>query len=85
MWHHSINNCAMQYALNFKKETTMDKTFDMTKMIEEYGRNVRSMFTFVYPSEVRSILEKVVDAQVDFGKFVNKSITDMTSKYTASK
>jgi hypothetical protein len=58
----------------------MSKTFDMTKEIEECGRNVRGSLIWVYPSELRTILEKTVDLQVETSKFINKTAIDMFNK-----
>jgi hypothetical protein len=58
----------------------MSKTFDMTKEIEEYGRNIRSSLIWVYPTELRTILEKTVDLQVETTKLINKTTVDMFNK-----
>lgn len=63
----------------------MDKVFDMSKYIEEYSRNSRMMFTWVYPSEVRSLLEKTVDLQVEVAKVANKTMVDNLAKLTPAK
>jgi len=58
----------------------MSKTFDMTKELEEYGRNARSALIWVYPTELRTVLEKTVDLQVEASKLLNKTAIDMFNK-----
>jgi len=55
-------------------ETTTDKYFD------EYTRNARLMFSWVYPSEIRAILDKTVDLQVETGKYLTKTLVDNMNK-----
>ena len=64
---------------------TIESTIDMTKYFDEYGKNSRTMLAWVYPSELRSILEKTVELQIDTAKFFNKSMVDTVTKMTAVK
>ena len=59
-------------------------TIDTDKYFDEYSKNARSAMIFVYPSELRSILEKTVELQVETGKFLAKSATDAFTKLIAT-
>ena len=58
----------------------MDNVFDMTKGFDDYARNVRTALMWVYPTELRDILVKTVDLQVETSKLVNKTAADMINK-----
>lgn len=62
----------------------MSKTFDMTKELDEYSRNARTALMWVYPPEVRSILEKTIELQVETSKFINKTTVEMFNKITST-
>ena len=63
----------------------MDKTFDTIKMIDEYSRALRMTFAWVQPAELRSILEKGLDLQVETAKLVNKTVVDSVNQFSPSK
>lgn len=63
----------------------MDKTFDTMKMIDDYSRTLRMMFAWVQPAELRSILEKSLELQVETAKLVNKTVVDSVSQFSPSK
>lgn len=64
--------------------TTKTFDFDTDKYLDEYNKNARMMLMMVYPSELRGILEKTVDLQVEAVKFINKSTTDIFNKIIPS-
>jgi len=59
--------------------------FDTDKYLDEYNKNARMMLMMVYPSELRTILEKTIDLQVEASKLVTKTITDSVAKIFPSK
>jgi len=59
--------------------------FDTDKYFDEYSKNARMMVMMVYPSELRAILEKTIDIQVDSGKLLTKTISEAVSKIIPSK
>jgi len=61
----------------------MTKTYETQteKFFEEYSRNTRTALAWIYPTELRTILEKVVDLQVEAGKLITKSTTDAITKF----
>ena len=64
---------------------TKTTDFDTDKYFDEYNKNARMMLMMVYPSELRSILEKTVDLQVEASKLVTKTITEAVAKIIPSK
>ena len=64
---------------------TKTDTVDFTKYFDEYNRAATNMLTWVYPTELRTILTKGVDLQIETGKWVTKSMTDLVTKYSVSK
>ena len=64
---------------------TKTNDFDTDKYFDEYNKNARMMLMMVYPSELRSILEKTVDLQVEASKLVTKTITEAVAKIIPSK
>jgi hypothetical protein len=65
----------------------MSKTvdFDTDKYFDEYNKNARMMLMMVYPTELRSILEKTIDLQVEASKLVTKTLTEAVSKIIPAK
>lgn len=51
----------------------MDKIFDTTKAIEEYDRTARSYLSWITPIELRSVLVKTHEAQVEVAKLVSST------------
>lgn len=63
----------------------MSNMFDTAETIDNYDRTVRAFFTWVQPKEVRSILEKTHDLQVELAKYLGKSIDKTISSFTPTK
>lgn len=65
----------------------MSKTadFDTDKYFDEYNKNARMMLMMVYPTELRAILEKTIDLQVEASKLVTKTLTEAVAKIIPSK
>ena len=61
------------------------KTLDTDKYFDEYTKNARTMLAWVYPTELRTILEKSVELQVETGKMISKTVTDAVAKLTSTK
>jgi hypothetical protein len=64
---------------------TKTADFDTDKYLDEYNKNARMMLIMVYPNELRTILEKTIDLQVEASKLVTKTITDSVAKIFPSK
>ena len=64
---------------------TKTADFDTDKYFDEYNKNARMMLMMVYPTELRSILEKTIDLQVDAGKLITKTLTDAVAKIIPAK
>lgn len=64
---------------------TKTADFDTDKYLDEYNKNARMMLMMVYPTELRSILEKTIDLQVESGKLIAKTITEAVTKIIPSK
>ena len=83
-----INNIAVQHFAATNKESKMaTKTadFDTEKYFDEYNKNARMMLMMVYPTELRTILEKTIDLQVESSKLLTKTITEAIAKIIPSK
>ena len=63
---------------------TKTADFDTDKYLDEYNKNARMMLMMVYPSELRTILEKTIDLQVEASKLVTKTISDAFAKIIPS-
>ena len=63
----------------------MNKTFDTTKMLEDYDRSARMMFALVQPLELRAIFEKGLDLQIETAKLMTKTISNSLSSFKAAK
>jgi hypothetical protein len=59
--------------------------FDTDKYLDEYNKNARMMLMMVYPSELRTILEKTIDLQVEASKLVTKTLTEVVAKIIPTK
>ena len=59
--------------------------FDTDKYFDEYNKNARMMLMMVYPTELRSILEKTIDLQVETSKLITKTIGDAVAKIIPPK
>jgi len=64
---------------------TKTADFDTDKYLDEYNKNARMMVMMVYPSELRAILEKTIDLQVEASKLFTKTMTDTIAKIIPSK
>lgn len=64
---------------------TKTADFDTDKYLDEYNKNARMMLMMVYPTELRSILEKTIDLQVETSKLFTKTMTDAVAKIIPSK
>jgi hypothetical protein len=53
----------------------MDKIFDKTKAIEEYDRNARTYLNWVQPTEIRSLVLKTHEVQVEMAKLASSTLT----------
>ena len=64
---------------------TKTADFDTDKYFDEYNKNARMMLMMVYPTELRSILEKTIDLQVEASKLVTKTLTEAVAKIIPAK
>ena len=64
---------------------TKTADFDTDKYFDEYNKNARMMLMMVYPSELRTILEKTIDLQVEASKLLTKTLTDAVAKIIPAK
>ena len=64
---------------------TKTTDFDTDKYFDEYNKNARMMLMMVYPAELRAILEKTVDLQVEASKLLAKTVTDAVAKIIPAK
>ena len=64
---------------------TKTADFDTDKYLDEYNKNARMMLMMVYPNELRTILEKTIDLQVDAAKLVAKTVTEAVAKIIPAK
>ena len=70
---------------NPKKETKMNY-FNLDTVTAEYAKNAKTFLGFVPSKEAKSLLEKVVDLQVEATKLVAETVTDSFKKIaTAGK
>lgn len=70
---------------NPKKETKMNY-FNLDTMTAEYAKNAKTFLGFVPSKEAKSLLEKIVDLQVETTKLVADTVTDSFKKIaTAGK
>jgi hypothetical protein len=53
----------------------MSNLFDTTETIENYDRTVRAAFTWVQPAEIRNLILKTHDLQVEAAKYISSSLT----------
>jgi hypothetical protein len=67
------------------KETKMNY-FNIDTITSEYAKNVKTFLGFVPSKEAKSLLEKIVDLQVEATKLVAETVTDSFKKIaTAGK
>ena len=59
---------------------TKTADFDTDKYFDEYNKNARMMLMMVYPTELRSILEKTIDLQVEASKLITNTLTEALAK-----
>jgi hypothetical protein len=64
---------------------TKTADFDTDKYFDEYNKNARMMLMMVYPAELRTILEKTIDLQVEASKLITKTLTDAVAKIIPAK
>jgi hypothetical protein len=57
-----------------QKETKMN--FEFNTMIEEYRKNARLALSFVTHKDLKHVLEKAIDVQVDFSKLTYDAAKD---------
>lgn len=57
----------------------MDKIFDTTKAIEDYDRNARTYLGWVQPTEIRNLVVKTHEVQVEMAKVASSALTKMFS------
>jgi hypothetical protein len=67
-----------------KGENNMDKIFDTTKAIDEYDRNLRSYLSWITPTELRNIIVKTHEVQVDMAKYVSTSLNKNFSNFVST-
>lgn len=63
----------------------MDKIFDTTKTIETYDRTVSAFLTWIQPVELRNVVVKTHDLQVEFAKYLGKSFDKTLSSFVPTK
>jgi hypothetical protein len=63
----------------------MDKISDTTKNIETYDRTVSAFLTWIQPVELRNVVVKVHDLQVEFAKYMGKSLDKTISSFVPTK
>jgi hypothetical protein len=61
--------------------STKNSAFDTDRYFEEYSRAVRTGLAWVYPTEVRALLEKAVDLQIEASKVLTKTVTENFNKF----
>lgn len=64
----------------------MTKTYEIQteKFFEEYSRAARTGLAWVYPTEVRALLEKTVDLQIEAGKTITTVLTENVAKFASN-
>ena len=63
----------------------MDKIFDTTKTIETYDRTVSAFLTWIQPVELRNVIVKTHDLQVELAKYLGKSFDKTLSSFVPTK
>jgi len=63
----------------------MDKISDTTKNIETYDRTVSAFLTWIQPVELRNVVVKVHDLQVEFAKYLGNSFDKTISSFVPTK
>ena len=63
----------------------MDKISDTTKNFETYDRTVSAFLTWIQPVELRNVVVKVHDLQVEFAKYMGKSLDKTISSFVPTK
>ena len=63
----------------------MDKISDTTKNIDTYDRTVSAFLTWIQPVELRNVVVKVHDLQVEFAKYMGKSLDKTISSFVPTK
>lgn len=88
-----INNGAKVYRMKeiqmtkktkITKETEMTN-FDFNTIVEEYRKQARLALNYVTHPELKTVLEKVVDVQIDMGKIAYNTMNETVSKFSAVK
>lgn len=67
-----------------KKETDMTN-FDFNTIVEEYRKQARLALNYITHPELKTVLEKVVDVQIDMGKIAYNTMNETVSKFSAVK
>ena len=63
----------------------MDKISDTNKNIETYDRTVSAFLTWIQPIELRNVIVKTHDLQVEFAKYIGKSFDKTISSFAPTK
>ena len=66
------------------KETQMTN-FDFNTIVEEYRKQARLALNYITHPELKTVLEKVVDVQIDMGKIAYNTVNETVSKFSAVK
>lgn len=66
------------------KETEMTN-FDFNTIVEEYRKQARLALNYITHNELKTVLEKVVDVQIDMSKIAYNTMNETVSKFTPAK
>jgi hypothetical protein len=59
--------------------------FDTVETIDNYDRTVSAFLTWIKPVELRDVIVKTHDLQVEFAKYLGKSFDKTISSFTPTK
>lgn len=59
----------------------MSNLFDTNETIENYDRTVRAAFSWIQPIEVRNLILKTHDLQVEAAKYVSSSLNKTLTSF----
>jgi hypothetical protein len=63
----------------------MSNMFDTVETIDNYDRTVSALLTWIQPVELRNVVVKVHDLQVEFAKYMGKSLDKTISSFVPTK
>lgn len=63
----------------------MEKTADMNKYFTDYAQAAKLMTSWIYPTELRSIVDKGIDLQLESFMFINKQVANTANKFALTK